>query len=104
MEEMKKKSTRGFASMDPEKQRAIARKGGESVPSDKRSFSKNPDLAAAAGRKGGTHVDPNKRSFARNPQLASEAGRKGANQIYFDVRSNSDEKIAVHEKATFLRP
>ncbi len=77
MEEMKKKSTRGFASMDPEKQRAIARKGGESVPSDKRSFSKNPDLAAAAGRKGGTHVDPNKRSFARNPQLASEAGRKG---------------------------
>lgn len=77
MEEAKKKSTRGFASMDPEKQRAIARKGGESVPSEKRSFSKNPDLAAAAGRKGGTQVDPNKRSFARNPQLASEAGRKG---------------------------
>ena len=34
----KRKSTRGFASMDPEKQRAIARKGGESVPNDKRSF------------------------------------------------------------------
>ena len=34
-----KPSTRGFASMDPEKQRAIARKGGESVPHEKRSFS-----------------------------------------------------------------
>ncbi len=27
-----RKSTRRFASMDPEKQRAIARKGGTSVP------------------------------------------------------------------------
>ena len=46
-------STRGFASMDPEKQRAIARKGGESVPNEKRSFSQNPELAPLAGRKGG---------------------------------------------------
>ena len=91
MEEMKKKSTRGFASMDPEKQRAIARKGGESVPSDKRSFSKNPDLAAAAGRKGGTHVDPAKRSFARNPQLASEAGRKGGHASHRAVRRDAAE-------------
>lgn len=47
------KSNRGFASMDPEKQRAIARKGGESVPNEKRSFSQDRSLAAAAGRKGG---------------------------------------------------
>ena len=45
-----KKSNRGFASMDPEKQRAIARKGGQSVPDEKRSFSQNPELAARAGR------------------------------------------------------
>src|SRR5579885_2565402 len=51
-----KKSTRGFASMDPDKQRAIARKGGESVPHEKRSFSQNPRLAAEAGRKGGQSV------------------------------------------------
>jgi uncharacterized protein len=70
-------STRGFASMDPEKQRAIARKGGESVPHEKRSFSQNPRLAAEAGRKGGQSVNPNKRSFSRNHALASEAGRKG---------------------------
>ena len=63
--------------MDPEKQRAIARKGGESVPNDKRSFSQNHTLAAEAGRKGGLSVSPQKRSFAQNHELASVAGRKG---------------------------
>jgi general stress protein YciG len=72
-----KKSNRGFASMDPEKQRAIARKGGQNVPDEKRSFSQNPELAAKAGRKGGQSVDPSKRSFSRDHTLASEAGRKG---------------------------
>lgn len=76
MDEMKK-SSRGFASMDPEKQREIARKGGQSVPDEKRSFSQNPDLAARAGRKGGQSVNPAKRSFSRDHALASEAGRKG---------------------------
>ncbi len=46
-------SKRGFASMNPEKQREIASKGGKSVPSEKRSFSQNRNLAAQAGRKGG---------------------------------------------------
>ena len=46
-------SKRGFASMDPERQREIARKGGASVPSEKRSFSQDRTLAASAGRKGG---------------------------------------------------
>ena len=46
-------SNRGFASMDVEKQREIARKGGRSVPDEKRSFSQNHQLASEAGRKGG---------------------------------------------------
>ncbi len=53
MRKTEEKSNRGFASMDPEKQRAIARKGGASVPGDRRSFSQDRSLAAAAGRKGG---------------------------------------------------
>jgi len=72
-----KKSKRGFASMDPEKRREIARKGGLSVPDEKRIFSKNPDLAARAGRTGGKNVKPSNRSFARDPALAAAAGRKG---------------------------
>ena len=68
---------RGFAAMNPERRREIARKGGESVPKEKRSFSRNPDLAAEAGRKGGQNVAPEDRSFSRNHALAARAGRKG---------------------------
>lgn len=48
-------SKRGFGAMDKELQRQISRKGGESVPPEQRSFSKNPELAREAGRKGGEH-------------------------------------------------
>jgi hypothetical protein len=71
------KSERGFASMDREKQRAIASKGGRSVPPEKRSFAVDPSLAAEAGRKGGKNVPDEKRSFSQDPELAAEAGRKG---------------------------
>lgn len=50
----KPKSRRGFASMSPERRREISRKGGQSVPAEKRSFSKDPDLARSAGSKGGS--------------------------------------------------
>ena len=79
-------SNRGFASMDPEKQRAIARKGGESVPNEKRSFARNPALAAEAGRKGGLSVNPAKRSFSQNHDLASVAGRKGGHASHGPAR------------------
>jgi uncharacterized protein len=84
MDEPRAKSKRGFASMSPEKQREIARKGGKSVPAEKRSFSQNADLAAAAGRKGGKAVDPKKRSFSRDPALASQAGAKGGHASHGD--------------------
>lgn len=47
------RARRGFAAMSAERRREIARKGGASVPSEKRSFAKDRDLAASAGRKGG---------------------------------------------------
>lgn len=49
----KPKSRRGFASMDPEKRREIARRGGAAVDPANRSFSKLKGLAASAGAKGG---------------------------------------------------
>lgn len=57
------KGYRGFASMDPEKRRAIAQKGGAAMPADKRSFSRDRDLASSAGRKGGE----NSRGGGRKP-------------------------------------
>lgn len=53
---------RGFASMDPEKRREIARMGGRSVPIEKRSFFLNRALAVDAGKKGGQATPPKKRS------------------------------------------
>lgn len=44
---------RGFASMTPERRLEIARKGGASVPADRRAFATNRALASEAGRKGG---------------------------------------------------
>jgi uncharacterized protein len=49
-------SERGFASMSEEERRETARKGSESVPDEKRSFSQDPELASEAGRKGGESV------------------------------------------------
>ena len=68
---------RGFAGMEQEKQREIARKGGANVPHDKRSFAQDRALASDAGRKGGRAVAPQRRSFAQNRALAAAAGRKG---------------------------
>lgn len=73
-QEAPKRSGRGFAAMDPERQREIARKGGRSVPDEKRSFSQNRELAAAAGRKGGQESGGN---FAHDRERAAAAGRKG---------------------------
>jgi general stress protein YciG len=52
------KVKRGFASMDPEKLREIARKAGRRVPAERRNFSPNTEFAAQTGRKGGKSVDP----------------------------------------------
>lgn len=62
------KAKRGFAAMDKERQREIARKGGASVPDEKRSFSQDRDLAAAAGRKGGEASHGGGRTSARAPE------------------------------------
>jgi general stress protein YciG len=75
--------------MSPERQREIARKGGESVPNEKRSFSQNPNLAAEAGRKGGQNVNPAKRSFSQNHELASAAGRKGGHASHGSWKKES---------------
>ncbi len=93
-------SNRGFASMDENKQREIASKGGQSVPAEKRSFSQDHTLAAEAGRKGGEAHSGSQQggrqhggqqqashgaggqqggsgNFANDRERASEAGRKG---------------------------
>lgn len=64
---------RGFAAMSPEKRIAAARKGGQSVPKEKRSFSLSSNLAKEAGSKGGKNVAPDKRAYAIDKDLAVKA-------------------------------
>lgn len=55
-----------FQTMIPERLREIARKGGQSLQPQQRSFSQNRELARIAGRKGG--LTPKK----AKPKLAIE--------------------------------
>lgn len=71
------KQIRGFATMEKEKQRELAAKGGRGVPKEKRGFSLHPEVAVEAGKKGGRNVAAEDRSFSQNRELAREAGRRG---------------------------
>ena len=44
------------------------------------------------------------KSVSVQVRVPVNSGKKGSNTIYFDVRSMSDNKVAVHEKASFLQP
>jgi general stress protein YciG len=46
------KKARGFAVMDPERQREIASRGGKGVSNDRRYYATNVAAASEAGRKG----------------------------------------------------
>lgn len=89
MTEINEKPKRGFAAMDPARQREIASMGGRAIPPEKRSYSKNRELASQSGRNGGTKVKPENRSYSRDRELASRAGKKGAAAVLPENRSFS---------------
>ena len=63
-------ASRGFASMDPERQREIAREGGRMAHEKGTAHEFNSDEARIAGRKGGESV-------SRDREHMAEIGRKG---------------------------
>jgi general stress protein YciG len=65
-----RRSLRGFASMDPQRQRQIASQGGRAAHQQGTAHEFNSEEARAAGRKGGEAV-------SRNRAHMSEIGRKG---------------------------
>ena len=68
-----RKSRRGFASMDPEKQRAIASKGGKAAHAKGTAHEFTPEEAREAGRKGGMVVSQNREHMAA---IGREGGKK----------------------------
>lgn len=63
---------RGFAAMDPKRQREIASMGGQAAHEKGTAHEFTAETAAAAGRKGGQMRSADRKSMA-------EMGRKGGN-------------------------
>src|SRR3954469_23895339 len=72
---------RGFASMDSERQREIARKGGRAAHEKGTAHEFTADEARAAGKKGGERGSTNRGHMARIGRLGgkSSAGRRRVN-------------------------
>jgi hypothetical protein len=71
---------RGFASMDRDRQREIARKGGKAAHEKGTAHEFTADEARAAGRKGGERVSSDRAHMSRIGRLGgkSSAGRRGS--------------------------
>jgi general stress protein YciG len=74
---MAEKGRRGFASMDKEKQRAIASKGGRIAHQRRTAHEFTQEEAREAGRKGGRAAHERGTAHQFTPEEAREAGRKG---------------------------
>jgi general stress protein YciG len=76
-----KKSNRGFASMDSEKQKEIASKGGKAAHAQGRAHEFTADEARSAGRKGGEAVSKDREHMASIGRAGGQArGRNRANK------------------------
>jgi uncharacterized protein len=98
---MMEHSKRGFASMDVEKKRNIASKGGRAAHEKGTAHEFTPDEARAAGRKGGEAVSRNRDHMANIGRRGGEAvsrdrehmaaiGRKGGESVSRDRQHMSE--------------
>lgn len=78
---MAEKSQRGFAAMDAEKQREIARKGGKAAHEKGTAHEFTPEEAREAGRKGGQVAHQKGTAHEFTAEEAREAGRKGGQAV-----------------------
>jgi general stress protein YciG len=74
---MPDKSKRGFGSMDIDKRREIASKGGKAAHAKGSAHRFTPEEAREAGRKGGQAAHQKGTAHEFTPEEASFAGRKG---------------------------
>jgi general stress protein YciG len=81
------KSNRGFASMDPSKQREIASKGGKAAHAQGRAHEFSADEARTAGRKGGEVVSRDRLHMASIGRSGGQA--RGRNRALQSTRASS---------------
>jgi general stress protein YciG len=73
------KSNRGFASMDPQRQREIASEGGRAAHEKGTAHEFTSEEAREAGRKGGQARSANRRSTMSQPASSSGSHASGSN-------------------------
>jgi len=82
--QVKRSSSRGFASMDPQRQREIASEGGRAAHERGTAHEFTSEEAREAGRKGGQARAENRsarqRASAQSPMSSDSSGDTGSNQ------------------------
>lgn len=82
-------ANKGFASMDPERQRAIASKGGKAAHERGTAHCFTSEEAREAGRKGGRNAHKKGTAHQFNSKTGSEAGRKGGSSKSASARTTT---------------
>ena len=80
-----RRSTRGFASMDPQRQKEIASKGGRAAHRKGTAHQWSVEEARVAGRKGGTSV-------SRDREHMAAIGREGGASAHRRARQENEEQ------------
>ncbi len=86
-------SHRGFASMDQDKQRAIAAKGGRAAHASGNAHEFSAAEARVAGRKGGEAI-------SRNRQHMAAIGREGGHARHANARQQQQQQAPEPTPAT----
>ena len=88
--------SRGFASMDAEKQREIARKGGKAAHAKGTAHEFTADEARAAGRKGGERVSSNREHMSRIGRIGGKSSASRRAPTADENGNGSPESSAGH--------
>lgn len=88
LESNERKSTRGFASMDQQKQREIASKGGKAAHARGTAHEFDSEEAREAGKKGGKAAHTRGTAHEFDSIEAREAGKRGG-----QARNHNDNSV-----------
>lgn len=91
-----KTSKRGFASMDPAKQREIASKGGRAAHAQGKAHEFTSEEARAAGRKGGEAAHARGTAHEFTSEEARQAGQKGGQHSRVNNRNREMNGTAAN--------
>jgi uncharacterized protein len=93
-------SSRGFASMDAQRQREIACKGGRAAHEKGKAHEFTSDEARAAGRKGGEKVSLNRDYMA---EIGRRGGRNSAQRRQSENDLSATQQASVDSPSTVPR-